>query len=74
VSGYVCLAIFNSLQASGVDYEDMLFFDNERWNITGGLLLQCRISGGVLSGDAQQKGEVCAACLRYSWRLVGLLR
>jgi hypothetical protein len=23
------------LQASGVDYEDMLFFDNERWNITG---------------------------------------
>ena len=26
-------------QASGVDYEDMLFFDNERWNITGVLPL-----------------------------------
>jgi hypothetical protein len=25
----------HSLQASGVEYEDMLFFDNERWNITG---------------------------------------
>jgi magnesium-dependent phosphatase 1 len=22
-------------QESGVAYEDMLFFDNERWNITG---------------------------------------
>lgn len=28
-------------QESGVDYSDMLFFDNERWNITGGWVLTC---------------------------------
>jgi hypothetical protein len=33
------------LQASGVDYGDMLFFDNERWNITGVWLPDCRSAG-----------------------------
>lgn len=49
----VLLAVCVAVQASGVDYEDMLFFDNERWNITG---------AGVRI-NTQSKQHVCSALL-----------
>lgn len=51
-----CLCV-GCVQASGVNYEDMLFFDNERWNITG---REVPCFTGSIKTKAQQKQEVSA--------------